>query len=1651
MKPKKLLESVNFTSYMVHPDVWSFLDEVHDVAIAVYTFILRHQILAIINIVVISLNLFFIWTFGKRKSSKLHATSPRSDRSSRSTYNPFLKRLQARAQKNNTIFTAKKNSYRSSNQHDCAKSSTNVPKVSPTSGGNVAKTSFHLAGRCSCSPTLESSSDEVEETLDEITWGFDTSPLSSHFVAERDSAGNCRQRHLFANATGAPVKSFAKEQPSFPKNVMKPDRLNAYRRSIVNTLNLRAKRLAAGSKVAINTEGTQGSRESKKNSTFSRSPRRPTRQHVYSVTKSGDSESSPAKVVSKRSCVKRRAAVPPKRMPKSSPLKPELKRAKVWEKEITSDSDDNKNLANIPQSRRHSESSEQGGNRSETSVVCKRDSWIWFSPETKPSDENFFSRQNKFKSEDPRVAELAAEIRRQEEMNKSIEREAESLIESSSQSHKYANQWAKPSGVKPTSRLKSRGRGKRRSAYSRSSAKKSCNSPRQLIKKQPDCHRPTNHSTPILPGRPGAPSYALQELSPKVSSSQSQTFLRSEKDGKPLPPFDFKCSESVTETSSLDLACSQTPVDNTLDSNSNEPTHTLCDIGLSHRNMSNAYTKLMADKGDSRAIVGISENIASQEKKSCPSDPVMGVPCEQINVLGSGILEGSGESMTSPASASGMYEGDCPRKRFSPSKHFSQRMSSPRNYRNSEFKPLPTGKKSPQVVLSTGESESESILRDTSGQENSFRQIIIRKEVNSAVHNLLFDTEQSSSSMSPTTINKVNASLRLRKLISKENSPSFLPKQFPNRCMSTQSSGSTVKAPLEESKKGNKRTNIYNPDYYLGKKRPAKKHFMAANSLLNSPSRWKKTDIVWNNPVSLRLYSPKPVTPSPVRRMQACKERMAGSIAIQKSNPTRQTSKVGNEKPDNSFVVYKNKTQPRVSDWPRHGLGNRSSIKTQFSSPGFSPTSASSKLSLKTPSYAMADSEAKIIDKTTGIKMESPVLRSKMIKGEAVKRFGERTKRRPESPRCECTEGTLQFSSVQGSSLKANTGDAQQIITYSDSYWAKNIGLKRVKRADSNATLCLAKSPTKNDLNESAVKVISQENDPVVSEENKMAPNVPYMIPGSTNNSSSSDPYLHSGSHNVTKLQTCDGSVQFDFVGSNKMAPLPEPEPYFENESRPFLEMKPAGITSYQTQPSTCLQNGEETKYSRNISEHCYSKLSLMSTRDTLPCSASEEELYSKLEKRTERRSPEVLSLADFGLNGAVHQAAQPISNPDSGYEESVSDRSNFLQTTISRVDSRSKLGTLQSGEIGQALECCAKKVTQEKVSVSVSFCSQDSDLPTSASPIANLYGSSGDSSMHEHSAYLVSTSEKLSKDKLGSNTFIIPNPRGTSHLKYIDSVIDSSGDFSLNYEEHISLPCRKRTLSIDLLKDHNLQTEIKLKQLSTGTESILNKQSDYSRNRMGGECMKRRKCEELLLDCSLSSSLGQIDYSPEASSSITNLIPSAPISPALESPSSFFAANTRRDVSSSTSKDIRLLESLDTASKSILVDDNDTTFDRSLLSDMNSDLTFSDSLARNINVVRSAHDREALQDASDSDSFNETDLAHSFPFSSVPGTVTRKSNQTECSTGDSRCQGKFNTHTRHTPQILANENEIIHFSNNQMTDRIPVRSVAFRELLRRF
>ncbi|GFR79003.1 hypothetical protein ElyMa_005863300 [Elysia marginata] len=68
------------------------------------------------------------------------------------------------------------------------------------------------------------------------------------------------------------------------------------------------------------------------------------------------------------------------------------------------------------------------GNRSDATLVGKRDSWIWFSHEHKPSLENFASRQRRFHSLDPRVADIAAEIRRQEEMNEDIEREAGSIV-----------------------------------------------------------------------------------------------------------------------------------------------------------------------------------------------------------------------------------------------------------------------------------------------------------------------------------------------------------------------------------------------------------------------------------------------------------------------------------------------------------------------------------------------------------------------------------------------------------------------------------------------------------------------------------------------------------------------------------------------------------------------------------------------------------------------------------------------------------------------------------------------------------------------------------------------------------------------------------------------------------------------------------------------------------------------------------------------------------------------------------------------------------------------------------------------------------------------------------------------------------------------
>ncbi|BFZ04389.1 hypothetical protein BsWGS_07428 [Bradybaena similaris] len=73
-------------------------------------------------------------------------------------------------------------------------------------------------------------------------------------------------------------------------------------------------------------------------------------------------------------------------------------------------------------------------NPSDSSVVLQRDSWIWFSPETRPNAENFASRQRKFRSLDPRVDALAEEIRRQDELNRDIERTAESLADSSSHS-----------------------------------------------------------------------------------------------------------------------------------------------------------------------------------------------------------------------------------------------------------------------------------------------------------------------------------------------------------------------------------------------------------------------------------------------------------------------------------------------------------------------------------------------------------------------------------------------------------------------------------------------------------------------------------------------------------------------------------------------------------------------------------------------------------------------------------------------------------------------------------------------------------------------------------------------------------------------------------------------------------------------------------------------------------------------------------------------------------------------------------------------------------------------------------------------------------------------------------------------------------------
>ncbi|KAH9512919.1 hypothetical protein Btru_036999 [Bulinus truncatus] len=127
-------------------------------------------------------------------------------------------------------------------------------------------------------------------------------------------------------------------------------------------------------------------------------------------SKSGDSESSPAKLFSNRSAFRRYVA-PSRRGGKSSPLKTVMKTNKSWQHEASSDSEPREINPTVLLGSSIRNRPIEPGNRSETSIVCKRDSWIWFSPETKASDDDFISRQQKFKSEDPRVAELAEEIK----------------------------------------------------------------------------------------------------------------------------------------------------------------------------------------------------------------------------------------------------------------------------------------------------------------------------------------------------------------------------------------------------------------------------------------------------------------------------------------------------------------------------------------------------------------------------------------------------------------------------------------------------------------------------------------------------------------------------------------------------------------------------------------------------------------------------------------------------------------------------------------------------------------------------------------------------------------------------------------------------------------------------------------------------------------------------------------------------------------------------------------------------------------------------------------------------------------------------------------------------------------------------------------
>ncbi|CAG5120121.1 unnamed protein product [Candidula unifasciata] len=626
------------------------------------------------------------------------------------------------------------------------------------------------------------------------------------------------------------------------------------------------------------------------------------------------------------------------------------------------------------------------GNRSESSLVCKRDSWIWFSPDMRPSVEDFAARQRKFRSRDPRVAELAFEISRQEEMNRDIERAAESLIDSSSPStcklhdarvlcghvsqkslcgamktrasrKSRVTPYALPEVNKlPVSSVSNLASGDHAAPDSNEyndgvSAGKAVSS--DLVKILPTKTTPDKQAEKVKDSRTPTPKRrkARQKMTNQQTRSQSQSVVCAEKrstppvrsehpkhEANPSPPeggsvphpVNWYNSPAASVIRRMYTPSRYSPLyDNTTLVCSTQCS--LCSLvssSLEHTKANpenNRATKTeLTDEDNQRQsrLLHNGQHSSPVEIKHSPgeinllsakytsTDKLTSPKRRKYKELSESSLMSKEEAESCPESPCNLLESY--RNRLSPRWRSSR--SSPRKRRfsdrvvtcssrltpESRMESYKCARRSPQLTFSTGESESDSVYRDKSvGPDASYRQCMISKEVNTTVQRLLFDTEKSSSSHSPSsrsrvpfpdvntdddcnkgpkcdTTNIINVS-HVRESCTQINISRNSPPNVLETGGSKQDSGSEKHSScLHEDqlmevmnpptsfitsasqtccachKTTQKFTNIYARDYYLGKKVTLKKQREARASVHSS--KWKKLDIAWcaNTPCALR-------------------------------------------------------------------------------------------------------------------------------------------------------------------------------------------------------------------------------------------------------------------------------------------------------------------------------------------------------------------------------------------------------------------------------------------------------------------------------------------------------------------------------------------------------------------------------------------------------------------------------------------------------------------------------------------------------------------------------------------------------------------------------------------------------------------------------